>query len=448
MAHETNTRTALFIIGLVSGLLTEQGWAQDAAAVQEQLRLLQQQNQALQEQLRKQQALIDELTRKVSNIEEKGAENQQQVAELQAEMKQPPSASPAPGSFSLGKVILSGEGGVAFFNSGSQGQFPHSEFRVDEARLFVEAPIWGTASFYSEINLATREEPDIQARLGELYLDVENISRLWNGSERQLNLRAGRMYIPFGEEYMSRYSIDNPLISHSISDLWGVDEGVELYGKMGKFTYVTAVQNGGIPDTRDFDGDKSVAGRLGFDPSPWLHLSASGMRTGDLAVQGDVLSAMWFAGGFFRSLGSPATTKFHANLVEGDVDVRIPHGHLKAFGGYVNYNDNDPTADNSRGVYYYSVEAVHDLVGRLYAGARFSQVLADKGFPVVGNGNMGGYLFGPLTRDLWRLSLGLGYRWSENLLVKAEYSFERGRLLDGTTRDDEDLFAAEAAFRF
>jgi hypothetical protein len=34
------------------------------------------------------------------------------------------------------------------------------------------------------------------------------------------------------------------------------------------------------------------------------------------------------------------------------------------------------------------------------------------------------------------------------LLVKAEYSFERGRLLDCTTRDDEDLFAAEAAFRF
>ena len=108
------------------------------------------------------------------------------------------------------------------------------------------------------------------------------------------------MYVPFGEEYLSRYAIDNPLISHSLSDLWGVDEGVELYGKVGPVRYTMAVQNGGIPDTLDYNDDKSVAGRLEYDPARWLHLSASGMRTGDLQVSGDQLSAMWFGNGFLN----------------------------------------------------------------------------------------------------------------------------------------------------
>jgi hypothetical protein len=53
-----------------------------------------------------------------------------------------------------------------------------------------------------------------------------------------------------------------------------------------------------------------------------------------------------------------------------------------------------------------------------------------------------------LTDELWRLSLGLGYRWSPNFITKAEYSFERGSLLEGQKRDHEDLFGVEAAFKF
>jgi hypothetical protein len=77
------------------------------------------------------------------------------------------------------------------------------------------------------VNFATPEENDLSLRFGELYLDCEDVSRLW-GQDRMLNLRVGRFYIPFGEEYLDRFAIDNPLISHSVSDLWGEDNGVEL----------------------------------------------------------------------------------------------------------------------------------------------------------------------------------------------------------------------------
>jgi hypothetical protein len=89
-----------------------------------------------------------------------------------------------------------------------------------------------------------------------------------------------------------------------------------------------------------------------------------------------------------------------------------------------------------------------DITSKFYAGARFSQIFADRGFPIVGQGDMGAYLFGPLTDEIWRLSLGLGYRWNRHLVVKAEYSFEQGNEISGAKRSHENLFATEAAFGF
>jgi len=421
----------------------------EASETERQLRELQQQNRALQEQLRQQQSLIESLARKVSDIQNADAQRSHEATHVPVDDKESGLSSRAIGPLSLGKINISGEGGVAFFETGKAGMSPHGEFRVDEAKLFVEAPIWGDVYFFGELNLITREAPDLSLQLGELYLDMENVSQLWN-QDRMVNLRLGRMYIPFGEEYQSRYAIDNPLISHSLSDIWGVDEGIEVYGKLGNFTYAVAVQNGGPSGVRDFSSDKSVAGRIGFDPTGWLHLSASAMRTGDMKPPGDYWSELWFGNGWFLPFGSDnAATEFHANLVEGDVEVRLPHGHFKAFGGYARYDDNDPNANNRRDIYYYSLEAVHDLTRRLYAGVRFSQILADKGYPIAGQGNPDEYLFsGSLTEEIWRLSLGLGYRWSQNLLTKVEYSFERGKLVGGEKRNREDLFALEAAFKF
>jgi hypothetical protein len=407
--------------------------------LEEQVRLLQQQNAILQQQLQKQGDALNSLTQKVRELETSRAADENAASE---------NAAPATGGYNFGKVNLSGEGGVAFFNTGDEGFAPHSEFRVDEARLFVEAPIWKEVYFYSEVDLATRENDNLNLRLGELYLDFQDASQLW-GRDNQFNVRAGRMNIPFGEEYLTRYAIDDPLISHSLSDLWGYDPGVEIYGSLGKFGYVLAVQNGsGANGVQDFDGDKSVAGKISFDPNRHWHFSVSGMRTGDVNVQKDFTSAEWFGTGFFQSLGSPATTTFHANLVEGDVTARWNGGHVSAFGGYARYGDNDPAADNGRDIFYYSVEGVQNLPKKFYAAARFSEILSDKGVPIVGYGDPGGEYFSDLTKDLWRLSLGVGYRFSDRLVVKTEYSFERGREVSGELRDDEDFFGTEAAFKF
>ncbi|HEX7653582.1 MAG TPA: hypothetical protein VF607_08750, partial [Verrucomicrobiae bacterium] len=332
---------------LSAGLLPAAGESNLA----EEVRLLREQNAQLQAQVQKQDKVLDTMQAKIEKLEA-----QSDAKSVNAGENPPAAAS----GFNIGSVHLSGEGGAAFFYTGADGFAPHSEFRVDEARIFLESPVWDSVYFYGDIDLATRETTSLSAQLGELYLDFEDVSRLW-GKNRQLNVRVGRIQCPFGEEYQTRYAMENALISHSLSDIWGIDPGLELYGQFGSLSYTLAVQNGNGNGVEDYDGDKSVVGRIGYDFNPHWHFSVSAMRTGNLSAQNDFISGVWFGNGWFRSIGSLATTKFHADAVEGDLTARWKNGRLSGLGGFVRYGDNDPAADNTRNLFYYAIEAEQDL---------------------------------------------------------------------------------------
>ncbi len=266
------------------------------------------QNRQLQEQVKAQQKTIDALNARMDEIR-KASERQERVLQSLQERTEPAAAPERPVPVESSRdheVRIGGEAGLAFFSSESEGQFPNSEFRVDDATITVEAPIWKNVYFFSELKLITRETSTPGFLFGELYVEFEGLGAPW-GNPDALNLRAGSVNIPFGEEYQLRGPVDNPLISHSLSDIWGPDEGVEVYGSSsGAWSYAVAAQNGGISQLHDFNSDKAFTLRIGWDPTPWLHLSASAMRTGNISTvspvtsTGDNLSALWFGNGFFR----------------------------------------------------------------------------------------------------------------------------------------------------
>ncbi|HTR42233.1 MAG TPA: hypothetical protein VMH87_11515 [Pseudomonadales bacterium] len=413
------------------------------ANLEQEVHALQQQNALLQQQLEKQNQSIETLSKKVQELETASSEH-----ENTGTQNAPPEA---PSGYNFGKVNLSGEGGVGLFKTGPQGFSPDANFRIDEARLFLEAPIWKEVYFQGEVDLATRENDNLNVQLGELYLDAQDISDLW-GRDGQLNLRAGRMYYPFGEEYLRRYTIDDPLISHSIPDIWGYGTGLEAYGDLGKFNYTVAVQEAsGVNGVTDFNSNEQVTGRIGYKPNKHWDFSVSATRTGNLSAQNDVVSSLWFGNTLFESLGGPGTTTFNVGMVEGDVTTRWSQwsgGYIHAFGGAGRYDDNDPAANNARDFFYYAVEGVQNLPKKFYVATQFSQAFSDKGMPIVGFGSYDNFGFPTLTTDLWRWSLGLGYRFSDQLLIKTEYAFEGGQDIGGQARNQENFFGTEAAFKF
>lgn len=363
------------------------------------------------------------------------------------------SREPAPHTESIAgnlkeNVLLGGEGAVAFFDSGNGGKFPNQEFRVDEARLSIDVRLLESAFLYTELNLMEREDRDTDAKIGELYIEAEDLLRPW-GVTAPLTLRFGRFYIPFGEEYLYRNAIDNPLISHSLGDLWGVDEGIELFGSWRQFDYIVAVQNGGYEKAKDGDPDKAVTIRLGWNPDARTRVSVSAMRTGDLDVQQDESAEMWFANEYIRPEGNPeATATFEANIGELNLRRAWDWGHLAAAGGVIAYDDDDTAADNAADAYYYFVEGSRTLSGKLYGAARYSAIHSDDGFPVTGQGDYEPDVAAALTEKIWRLSLALGYRWSDQLVTKVEYSFERGERISGYQLDKQDQLAVQAAYQF
>lgn len=402
-------------------------------SVESQLRALADQNQRLQQLVQEQQHALEELRGEFRGLQDR--------------VDGPGASAPAAGR--AHEIRVSGQVGMAYFKTGSAGQFPNGEFRLDDAKVILEAPVAKNVYVTTGLDLQTRETSDENLHLGEFYVDFENVLGTW-GHDRLLNVRAGRFNTPFGEEYDRRSPIDNPLISHSVADVWALDEGVEAYGQAGKFSYVIAVQNGGIPSLHDFDSDKAVAGRLGVDPLRWLHVSASALRTGDINVKNDALSALWFGNGFFRALGNPATTTvFAAELAELDATARWKGGVLRATGGKVKFDDDDTTRSNVRHLEYSAVEIAQDVAGGAFVAARWSEVRSERGYPLVGWGNFGNYLFAsPPTTYLRRLSLGLGYRLSRPAILKFEYAIESGRLTSGAERNHENLLSTELALQF
>jgi hypothetical protein len=239
--------------------------ADDTNNLAEEIRQLREQNARLQQQVKQQGEQINSLTQQFRDLQSaQAAENDNEKPEAEK-------------GFGWDKVKIGGEGGGGYLLTQPQGDAPDGKFKLNDARLFLEAEVWDDVYFYGEALLAYPGQQDNGLKLGELYAEFENISKLWNQDD-QLNARVGQTSIPFGEEYLTRNAIDHPLISESIVDFWGTTPGVELYGQLGKFSYVAAVQNG-ANDANGAGGDKSVAGRLGFDPDePGISASAGCAR--------------------------------------------------------------------------------------------------------------------------------------------------------------------------
>ena len=427
MQRSTESRRLVItclILALAAGSLR----GQDVAV---QLRELADQNQRLQDQVKDQQRQLESLAAKLAELQKAGERQERQLDDLR-QGSAGAAAEPVTPAFKRDREVrLTGEVGLALFQTGSAGQFPKSTFRADDAKLFVEAPVVRDGYFYGELDLVTREAPSPSVAVGELYVDFENVSGWLGGPDRLLNVRAGQLYTPFGEEYALRGPMANPLISHSLSDVWGIDAGVEAYGASGAWEYAIAVQNGGSNLLHDYNADKALTVRLAWSPAAWLRLSASALRTGELkintdAAPGDGLSSLWFGNGFFRALGPAGTTgKFWASLYEGDATARWKSGHATAAFGRVQFDDSDTTADNARRLRFGYLEAMQEIAGGLYGAARFSGIDAPKGYPLAGWGNLGRYFFSPsLTEELRRLSVGFGYRLGPPLVLKLEYSRE------------------------
>jgi hypothetical protein len=318
-------------------------------------------------------------------------------------------------------------------------------------------------------------EGEAPNHVGSLHLRLDRL-----GGIDALNLKIGRMLIPYGEEYV-RFSIErpeNPLTTFSAAAPYGWDDGILLFGPIPgtSVQYVAAVMTNS-PDLKPrTSGQPALVGKLMWRPNTWAYLSVSGLRSGTLGARGNPQeAALEFADTEIVAFGDEATVPSFAHsrplaadpsgevsLLTGEVDAILTPDAWTRLWSAVGYADvRGGSSQYDRGLTYATAEGILGL-GRVsprldpfYLAARwsiFGTFDANRGYRI--DALNGGNELGFNTRSVDVVSIGIGFRVFEHLTLKAEYSWYDFRLVRGVpaalgaAAGDRNYFGAGASIWF
>jgi len=310
-----------------------------------------------------------------------------------------------------------------------------------QGNLELRAQAWEDVYLHSELALAQighEDEPHV--RVGELYVQLRDVTSVLFGWPSGVGMKVGRMDVPFGEDYRTRDVLDNPLITWSAAIPYAIDEGLLLYGTTAGVGWIATAMNGNLRRADDDDAEKFLSLKIFRDVTDSLYASASAYWNGDASVAAMGLGGNYWmpVGGwdYFSSAGVSASDKVDAYSYELDLRYDLPRAsHVKAQFGQVFVDDANDAF--SRTIYYGQLEPLWTMFdGRFYVAARASFVGTfddEEGYVFEGrpfaDGSDG---FGYDTESLWRIALGAGYRPNDRMLLKLEWSRDRFALIDGS----------------
>lgn len=278
-----------------------------------------------------------------------------------------------------------------------------------------------------------------QARVDEYAL------RFTPGNDRRFNLQVGKFASVTGNWNSRHQSWDNPFINaplpyenvttifdreapakaadffHGLNEpkyeynpiVWGPSytTGVSAAGQLGRFDCAAELKNASLssrPESWDVAGvgfsHPTFSGRTGFRPSPLWNLGISGSAGSYLRPEaGPLLPAG-------RTIGD------YRELLVGQ-DIRFEWHHLQLWAEAYETRFEVPRVGNADSLAYY-LEAKYKFTPRCFGAIRWNQQL----FGTVPDG-LGGRV--PWDRDLWRIDLALGFRFTPHTQLKLQYSFQQ-----------------------
>lgn len=298
-----------------------------------------------------------------------------------------------------------------------------------------------------------------QVRLDEYFLQL----RL--GKQDEVNLRLGKFATAFGSWPKRNLSWDNPLITapmayedmlpmtdgfapgglagfaarrdmpddkrNWVPIVWGPSyaSGVSLFGRVDVFEYAFEIKNAGIasrPQAWDgvqdgFRTDPTITGRVGLRPSPEWTLGTSFSRGPYMT---DIAS---------RTLPAGTSVSDFTQTTWG-IDAGYAHRKWQIWSELIAARFEVPRVGDVDVLSGY-VEAKYKITSQLWAAARWNQSFFSD---VPG-------LTTEWDRNAWRADLALGYRFTEHVQVKLQYSVGDKR---GNDQEGNHLGAMQVTVKF
>lgn len=316
---------------------------------------------------------------------------------------------------------ISGFTNAGYVKTGTDGAQPDGHFyagdRLFGAGIFLNAQVDKSISVYNELFLYNQA-----VTMKELYVQFKDPFQTGN----LLSFRVGRIDLPYGDEYLWQYPIDNPMILRTAEWVWGFSQGVLVFSHSGALGWQASITDG--LSTPFFDHDDSTGkclnAKLTFNPDSGLHFALSGMDGGNHAASNLVLDTVNIApvgsvSGSPSALGASPSAMVDVKAWQGDARLKL--GPLRLMGDYgmVYIDDVSPY---SRTLSYYFGEAKLDLTREFYICGRYSAVgtfNSNEGY-MFGGDYDNAIDYGYDTESFSRVGGALGYKLDKNTVWKAE----------------------------
>jgi hypothetical protein len=262
-------------------------------------------------------------------------------------------------------------------------------------------------------------------------LPYENVTGIWDsGAPDSVGTLLYWGHVPyqgetdFGDGYSDKY-LRSPVI-------WGPSytTGVSVSGALGKFDYAAELKNASLssrPESWDVTqvgfGHPTFSTRLGFRPNTMWNLGVSAS-----------------AGPYFRSEAAPTLPAGrgigdYREIILGQ-DLSFAWHHFQLWAEVFESRFEVPNVGNADTLSYY-IEGKYKITSQLFVALRWNQQL----FATV----RGDEKRVPWGNDTSRLDTGLGYRFTNYLQVKVQYSFTHQ---DTARQEGEHLVAGQFTVKF
>lgn len=328
--------------------------------------------------------------------------------------------------------------------------------------IFVDAEWTKHLYFFSQVRVDRGFDPT--DRGANVRLD-EYLLRYTPGDNQWVNFQIGKFATMIGNWVPRHDSWQNPFINaplpyENLTSIWDVaapdsastlvswaesekslrvpiiwgpnyTSGVAVFGQIGKLEYAGEFKNEALSSrphywdvTRIGFEDPTFSGRLGFRPNPTWNFGVSGSSgTYLLPIAGPTLPPG-------KNIGD------YRELVLGQ-DISFEWHHWQIWAEAFETRFEVPLIGNADNLSYY-VEAKYKITPQLFGALRWNQQL----FSTIPHGDVRQV---PWDHDIWRVDAALGYRFTNYLQLKLQYSFthQQAELQQG-----EQLVAGQLTLRF
>lgn len=396
---------------------------------------------------------VQELLKRIEKLEveqvvskEESKKAKEEVTKLK-ETSQATQAARVDLANSLAKLKIKGRAALGFFDSGKAGSYPAGSFEMPDAKIqfgFQPDDI-NTLVLRFNVNNATAQSP----LMDYFFLQSKDFIPALKDSPFSLSTRLGRFKLGFGEETWTDNLVEGIVPSNSAARATVVDEGLEFAGKvkldkigLEPLGVVVSVSDGNSGIGSDSTASKAFMGKLYHNPIKPLYVSGSYYNSGELDSSSSemslagVTSAIQSGMAWRRSVweldarydfGKGKKPLEPIVFSDSKAIVRLSYGEFK--------DDGNRTRSGNLGF----VDGIYNLTKKFYAAGRYSFIDM--------NGDVTATLNSVTANRYDRFSLGGGYRWNDNVILKLGYDWNKNSG-PGVNDADDNLLSALVATQF